>query len=135
MVEKVVADILFLTLLVILLPRFRIGHTFKLSLFHTSAGSPRRRFERDTRRKRLPPSLLRFKPESWPASSSPTRPSLPSPPFQECPQELTVPQIQASRRPLQWKIITDQMCSAKCAQQNVHNGMCTGTLVQPDSPC
>ena len=35
MVKKVVADILFLTLLVILLPRFRIGHTFKLSLFHS----------------------------------------------------------------------------------------------------
>merc|ERR1719234_881806 len=32
-VEKVVADILFLRLLVILVPRFRIGYSF--TLFHT----------------------------------------------------------------------------------------------------
>merc|ERR1719234_1047432 len=61
-VEKVVSDILFLRLLVIL-GSDTLSHPFTLSHFHSLAGSPRRRLERDTRRKRLPPSLLRFKPE------------------------------------------------------------------------
>lgn len=55
---------------------------FTISLFHTFGGSPRRRLERDIWRKRLPPSLLRFKPDTCPASPSSTWPSSPPPPCQ-----------------------------------------------------